>query len=47
MKTLDASLAGEIAQRFGTPVYVYDGDVVRDRVATLQRFHVGFGIDQR
>jgi diaminopimelate decarboxylase len=38
MKALDASLVAAVAQRFGTPVYLYDAEVIRARVASLQRF---------
>jgi diaminopimelate decarboxylase len=38
MKPVDAPLVARVAQRFGTPVYVYDADVIRARVASLRRF---------
>lgn len=40
MKAVDAPLVAEVAQRFGTPVYLYDAAVIRARVAALQRFDV-------
>ena len=38
MKPLDPSLLTDVAARFGTPVYVYDARVLRERVASLRRF---------
>jgi len=40
MKAVDAALVVEVAERFGTPVYLYDAEVIRARVAALQRFDV-------
>ncbi|MCA9513172.1 MAG: diaminopimelate decarboxylase [Myxococcota bacterium] len=38
MKTLDPRLLTDLAARHGTPLYVYDARVVRERVASLRRF---------
>jgi len=38
MKNLDARLLGDLAARHGTPLYVYDGRIIRERVASLARF---------
>ena len=37
-KSVDGSLVCAIAERFGTPVYTYDGGVIRERVASLGQF---------
>ena len=39
-KSVDGPLVCAIAERFGTPVYTYDAALIRDRVASLQRFDV-------
>jgi len=38
MKSVDASATASIAERFGTPVYVYDAERIRERAASLERF---------
>lgn len=38
MKSVDAASIAAVAERFGTPSYVYDADVIRERVAALGRF---------
>jgi len=38
MKTVDAPLLTQIAEEFGTPVYVYDAELIRERVESLRRF---------
>ena len=38
MKTLDAPLLTRLAAEFGTPSYVYDAAVIRDRVRQLRSF---------
>jgi diaminopimelate decarboxylase len=38
MKTLDAPLLTGLAARFGTPAYVYDAAVIRDRIRQLKSF---------
>jgi diaminopimelate decarboxylase len=40
MQAVDAPLLAAAARRFGTPVYLYDADTIRARVAALQRFDV-------
>jgi diaminopimelate decarboxylase len=37
-KTLEGSLIRRISEQFGTPVYTYDATLIRQRVASLQRF---------
>jgi len=38
MKPVDPTSVVSLAERFGTPCYVYDADVIRARVASLGRF---------
>ncbi len=38
MKTVDASLVSRVAAQYGTPCYLYDAAVIRDRIAQLASF---------
>lgn len=40
MKPLDSALVAKIAAETGTPCWIYDGDVVRERLASLSAFDV-------
>jgi hypothetical protein len=40
MKRIDAARVVELARGQGTPFYVYDADVIRERVASLRAFDV-------
>ncbi len=40
MKPLDPDLLARVAREHGTPVYVYDADVIRQRIAALDAFDV-------
>ncbi|MNZ27040.1 Diaminopimelate decarboxylase [compost metagenome] len=38
MKSLPLARAEELVQRFGTPLWIYDAEVIRAQIARLQRF---------
>ncbi|MNO82401.1 Diaminopimelate decarboxylase [compost metagenome] len=38
MKSLPLTRAEELVQRFGTPLWIYDAEVIRAQIARLQRF---------
>ncbi|MFQ5742418.1 MAG: diaminopimelate decarboxylase [Acidobacteriota bacterium] len=38
MKTVDGSVIQRLAREYGTPVYVYDAGVIRQRIRALRRF---------
>ena len=38
MKTVDASLVSRVAAEHGTPCYLYDAAVIRDRISKLKSF---------
>jgi diaminopimelate decarboxylase len=40
LKPLDTSMLVRLADRFGTPLWVYDAAVIRDRIARLKAFDV-------
>ncbi|MCM3011908.1 hypothetical protein M3583_24935, partial [Bacillus subtilis] len=38
--SLDSRQLATLAQQYGTPLWVYDADVIRDRIAQLRQFDV-------
>lgn len=40
MRAVDAELIARLAEEYGTPYYLYDADVMRERIASLHAFDV-------